>query len=159
MFESIPFDFTLYSLPNFVVGIYALFLGVFVFFRGQEQTLNRFLVIYCASIVIWQISLGLSYAANSPELAAILGKISHFPVFTYAPTYYFICIYLTHRNSEYKYFKATLFISLSFLIVLLLKFNSPLYIAGAHKYFWGYYPSAGKLMGLEILYIVTIYCI
>ncbi len=145
----------LFSLPNFTVGLYSLFLGIFILTSNPKSILNRLLFIFCTLITFWLVSYGIVYSCSTVDNAIFFSKLGHIPVLFYAPVFYYICILLTKRPLK-KEIKYIIIASIANVILLSFLFSTNLYIATVKRYFWGYYPTAGILLPIEIAITVLI---
>ena len=146
-------NISVYSIPNFIVGLYSLFLGTLIITKSKRNLLNILFFAYFVLIALWQFSFGIEYSCTNKNIALVFAKLAHVPIMCYAPLFYYICILITKKKNEIKFFIAIAIIN--FLLGAFLV-SSSWYISGVKKHFWGYYAVAGPTMTIEIIVTLLI---
>ena len=147
-------NLSLYSIPNLLVGICCIVLGLFIVIKTKKTLITFLVSLYFICTPVWLICYGLAYNISDPSTAIITFKIGHLAPLIYTPTTYLICILLSKRYSEIKYCIATTLVSI-YLIYLSFS-GSTLYIVGVRKYFWGNMMLGTQLMGFYALFTIIV---
>ena len=68
---------SIYSIPNFVVSIYTLSLGLFVLISKPKARMNQVCFLVTLASFIWLFSYGVAYSINDYSTAFIFLKLGH----------------------------------------------------------------------------------
>jgi len=143
----------LYSLPPLAVSLGLLTLGFFVYTKNKKAKLNRIFFTLCLSSSIWLFFYSLAYRCKSEMIAFIWLKIGYGGVV-------FIAVTVFHYTVEFlgihKIRKVVFLNYIIGLICVFLIWNSSYLIRGIHKYFWGYYPLAGRFHPLFLAFFISL---
>lgn len=147
-----------YSIPNFIVSIYTLILGIVVLRSNPHSDKNKACFLLTCSTFIWLFSYGILYSTTDYSKALIFGKIGHFGAITTAPAvnYFIFAILGPYRKpSEALIIKLTVFVGI---LATALLFSSPYYFDKLILHFWGYYPLGGPFMIAYALWTFFLAC-
>ena len=141
------------SLPPFISSILVLSLGIFIFLKNRKQFVNVTFSLLCLVSATWLLSYGIAYSIENKKLALILFKIGYSGViFIPCTTAHFFFEFLKLKKPRKLVFSIYL---LGTVFLLLLWFSST-FINALTKYFWGYYPSAGKFHPYFLIFFVIL---
>lgn len=137
-----------YSIPPLLAGMLALLLGFFVLLNNRKDRLNRFFCAICSAVFIWLACYSLGYSVLNPSLALFIFRLGYVgvslsPVLCMHFHLEFVGIHRTKLILLVLYVTSALFILLS---------HHPLFFTGVRQFFWGFYPEAGPLYPLFIVY-------
>ncbi|MFA4890597.1 MAG: PAS domain-containing protein [Candidatus Paceibacterota bacterium] len=132
-----------YSLPNFVVGLSLLILGLTVWLRNKKILQNFLFFLFAVSASLWLLIYSVIYNIADPKTALFLFKIGYsFALALIVLATHFLFLFLGLE----KKFKGFIIFSYIFAsLFILLNLSTPLIIKGVFKYFWGYYPNVSTL--------------
>lgn len=141
----------LYSIFPLIVSVMLLILGVFVYKSNKEQYLNKIFLGLCLTSSCWLFFVSLAYIVKNEHIAFVLLKMCYCGVV-------FIPITIFHYIVEFLKIKKIKIIALynyliGFICIILI-WTTPFIVGGMRKYFWGYYPIAGILHPLFLVYFI-----
>ena len=134
----------LYFLLPLITGIWFLFIGSFIFWKNKRSLVNITFALECLCCSIWLFGYAAVYTTKNYGTAVILIKLFYCGII-FIPTFFwhFTTEFLQHvRGVKKQKWDIIIPYTTSFIFVILL-FTTNNFIAGAHKYFWGYYAKAG----------------
>src|SRR3989344_800353 len=128
---------SIYSIPNFVVGIYTLGLGIFVLISNPRANKNVIFFLLSLSSFIWLVSYGIAYSTEDYETAFLLLKIGHASAISISPIIY--AFMLAVLGPYKKHFDILLgkFTTFYGIISAILVFIYPPYLPVIVKQWWG----------------------
>ena len=143
---------TLYSIPPLLAGTITFASGLWTVFKNPRATTNRSFGLLCLSLCFWLFGIFMVYSTTDETEALFWGKFIYVGVVFIPAIFYQFCANFLQSSREKKltllhYFISTLFASLIFTSYL---------INGQHKFFWGYYPRAGLLHPLFLVYFIWV---
>ena len=143
----------LYAALPFISGLSFLSFGLFVYLRNPSSKLNLFYFLTCLSTTIWIISYSFMYASYDESKALFLARIGYAGV-VFIPTflYNFTITFLSLNRKKSTIFSIYL-ISIFFLLANTTKY----FMLGMHRYFWGFYPRAGSLYILFVIFFSAVF--
>jgi len=142
--------FPLYAIPTLIVFACMVALGLFVLFRNPRVLLNRLFAGCAASLALWTFGYSLMYLTRNPVKALFYARLGYLGV-VFIPTF-FLHFVLEFLGLERKRLVAAAYgVTVLFLVVS--RFD--LFISGVYVYFWGFYPKAGPLYGIFVLYFYS----
>jgi diguanylate cyclase (GGDEF)-like protein len=145
-----------YAIPPILSCIFILCVSIFVFSRRKKSTTALVLSLFCFSMFLWLLGFSAMYLTNSPELALIRARLGFIGV-VFIPVFAFHCILsFLQLLKEKLYKRALIFLYLTVIPVLSLSFT-PLAYKSVQKFFWGYYPIAGKFYIVFLLIFVVFF--
>ena len=131
----------IFSLPPFLTSLFISWLGIIVYGKKKDSLSNKTFSLVCFFAAIWLFFSALAYSCTSETTAYTLLQIAYFGVINLPITiFYFIALFL--NLNFLKRFIFILYIA-GFFFEFQLLFTHSL-LSGVHRYFWGYYPVAGK---------------
>ncbi len=137
---------SIYSIPNFIVSIYTLSLGVFVLISNPREKKNQLCFLLTLSTFFWLFLYGMLYSTNNFSKALIIAKLGHLSAMSITPIVYFFLLEVLGKYRKKIDVLIAIFFSLSDILCSILLFYSPLYAKTVVKHFWGYYLLGGPLM-------------
>ena len=130
----------IYSIFPFLVAVYFLLIGFFVFIKGKKKNLVLPFSLLCLVTFIWQGSWTILFQIQNIKIAVFIAKIGHIGIIFLPVLYYHFVISILNKKD--RFLPVLYFICFTFLILL---FSTNSFISGVYKYSWGYYPKAGLI--------------
>jgi len=140
----------IYSIFPLLSSFVILFLGIFVFINQSKSPTNRAFSRFSFLTFIWLITSSISYSMPIEQQAFFWLRISYTAVIL-MPIAFFNIPY-AFLNLSHKRILAFLYV-ISFLFIYLL-YKTDYLINGSYKYFWGYYPKAGVLHPIYLIFFI-----
>jgi len=137
-----------YALPYYLVGILTLCEGIFIFIQNRKSLINLSYALSCVAVMLWLVGVGAIYSTTREAVSVFWGKyLSFLGIIFITPTIYFFSVCWQQPLLSGQEFKKKLSsVVFNFICALILYFfctGSDLFISGAWRYPWGYYPKAG----------------
>jgi signal transduction histidine kinase len=137
-----------YALPYYLVGILTLCEGIFIFIQNRKSLINLSYALSCVAVMLWLVGVGAIYSTTREAVSVFWGKyLSFLGIIFITPTIYFFSVCWQQPLLSGQEFKKKLSgVVFNFVCALILYFfctGSDLFISGAWRYPWGYYPKAG----------------
>jgi signal transduction histidine kinase len=139
------------SYFTIITSISLACLGLLVYLKNKKSEINISFSLICFSSFIWMFSYSFGFNASNEEVATKWFKIGYSGVAFIAATYYHFSTSFANLKSPRK------FIYLVYLAALLVVYNintNNNLVYGVYKYFWGYYPKAGKFHFIFLIYFL-----
>jgi len=144
----------IFSIPPFIISLFQIALGVIVYTRNQKNILNRLFALLCFVSSMWLLFYSFGYGrGNSEQNADLFFRIGYTGViFIAVIAFHYTLKFLRVQNIQ------LLIISAYFLgmIWVSLLWASHLLIDKVRLYSWGYYPQAGILHPLFLVFFIGI---
>lgn len=140
--------FSPYSILPLTTSIVVLSLGVLVFFRNTNKRINKIFLIWCIAIFIWLFSYSLVYSTENPNLALTLVRIACSSVICISAIFYHFIATFLDIKSEMKLIYPVYFLTFTMIPFQLF---TDYFITSTHKYFFGFYGTAGPLYIYAVL--------
>jgi len=129
------------------------FLGIFVLYKNSKSKVTQSFCLMCCSAFGWLLFAAISYNPIFKSYAELLLRISYVGVnFIAITTFHFTSEFL--KKSKFRKFVTFTYIYGLICTTIILKTNY--IIAGTYKYFWGYYPRAGKFHSIFLFVFVVL---
>src|SRR3989338_3201943 len=140
-----------YSLPPLMAAGLTLMLGFFVLRRSPKEKLSRLFFRFTLTIFIWLFVFALGYSITSPKLALTFFRAAYWGVV-------FIPVLCLHFHLEFLGIYKPKVIRILYLIssIFLLFTPTPYFFKSVKHFFWGFYPQAGPLYILFIVFFVSV---
>ena len=133
--KATNYTFNLYAIPNFVVTVFLLAIGFFVFFQNKKSIVNLSFMALNLSSSLWLFGLGMCYLSKNEATALFWGKVEYLGlVFVSTNIYAFSVAYLKLKRQK-RFVVVAYLLSCIFLILSWTKY----FASGLEKHFWGYY--------------------
>ena len=143
--------FNYYSAINFVVAAALLLLGRLVFVKRPNNPLNQIFSAMCFTSGCWQLFYALSYNMSSDASAAKLLKIGYCGVVFIAITNFHYAVVFLDLKKLRRIAWGAYVIGIIFCMSI---WTTNLFFNGVYKYFWGYYPRAGIMHPLFLVFFI-----
>ncbi len=137
------------SVPTLFTAILSLALGVFVL-RRNKANVNLTFALWCFLTGYWQVCWTVLFNVNDPGAALTLARLGYSGI-TFIPIVFFHFVAEFVPNPALKKF-LRLFYAVGGIFLLLI-WSSEWYIAGVYRYDWGYYPRAGPLHRVYLVFL------
>ncbi|MEW6544421.1 MAG: ATP-binding protein [Nitrospirota bacterium] len=139
---------TLYSLPPLFASTLVFACGLWVLLENPKATTNITFGLLCLAVCTWLSGVFLMYSASQEREALLWGRFVYVGVaFIPALFYHFHRSFLKDPPAR-RSVLANYLVSSAFLVLI----PTPYFLSGHYRYFWGYYPQAGVLHPLFLLY-------
>jgi len=133
--------FNPHAIPVLVVGSLILFAGIVLFIANRKAPTTFSFFLICLSVSIWLLATGMGYLCESEKTAMLWFKFDNFGVaFISISVYFFTRSFINLKGKK--------FIAIGYIIALvfgILIIKTNYLVTGVRKYFWGYFPSWGRL--------------
>ncbi len=115
--------------------------------------MNRVFLALCLVSGVWLLSYSLAYQSRSPDMADLLGRIGYcgvvfIPITVFHFTVRFLQIYRLKKIVVFNYLVGFIWCFYIWCTSYLVK--------GVYKYFWGFYPLAGKLHPVFLVFFMVL---
>ncbi|MDH3443923.1 MAG: ATP-binding protein [Deltaproteobacteria bacterium] len=137
------------SVPTLVTAILSLALGVFVL-RRNKANLNRTFALWCFLTAFWQACWTLLFNVKDENTAMVLARLGYSGI-TFIPIVFFHFVAEFVPNPSLKKLLRPFYAVGG--IFLLLTWSSEWYIGGVYRYYWGFYPKAGALHQVYLVFL------
>ncbi len=142
----------LYAIPNFIVSLYALTLGIAVIKANWHAAINRLYFLLTFISFLWLFSYGLLYLTTDYDKALQIAKVGHSAAVILVPTvYWFMLAVLGNLKKKIDVYMA-IFANVYAVAAMCLTYVSPGYFKGIRLHYWGYYPVGGLHMLLYTIW-------
>jgi two-component system NtrC family sensor kinase len=143
---------TLYSIPPLLAGTLIFSCGLWVVLNNYKKIVNITFGLVCLGACIWLFSFFMIYSAPHAEAARFWGKFIYLGMAYIPAFFYHFCTSFLGLQTHTKRIAANYIIG----TLLLLLIPTPHLIDGQYTYFWGYYPKAGNLHPLFLIYFFSV---
>jgi len=143
---------TLYSIPPLLAGTLIFSCGLWVVLNNYKKIVNITFGLVCLGACIWLFSFFMIYSTPHAEAARFWGKFIYIGMVYIPAFFYHFCTSFLGLQTHTKRIVANYLISTLFLLLIL----TPHLINGQYSYFWGYYPKAGDLHPLFLVYFFSV---
>ena len=149
----------LYALPPLIVSGLIFFTGLFGAVKNIKSILNIMIGLVAFTTSTWLFSYGIMYLSMDNEiLANFWGRCGYSGVILLPIVYYhFVLLYLHKMSIKQK--NIIIFFYLFGLTLITFIFKTNYFFLGVRKYFWGYYPIAGRFHALLLLTFYSIFLV
>lgn len=140
---------TFYSLPPLFAGTLIFACGLWIVMKKPKSIPNVTFGLVCLSVAAWLFSDFMMYSTSGAEKAFFWAKISYVGV-PYIPAFFYhFCVRILQQEGKRRLVLANYLVSTLFalLIPTLYLIDNSLY-----SYFWGFYPKAGILHPIFLVY-------
>ena len=143
-----------YSILPLLSALAFILLGFIVFLKSKEMFSVRIaFILNCLTSFWWQFTWFILFNIKNETLASYLVRIGYSGIIFIPVTFFhFYTSYLDLKENK-KWVNFYYFIGFVFLILL---WTTTTYIKGYYTYFWGYYPKAGFLHPVYLIYLIII---
>lgn len=143
---------TPYSIPPLFAGTVLLACGLWVLMKDPRALSNITFSLVCGGASVWLFSFFMVYSSADEPEARFWGKCVYVGVVYIPALVYHFCASLLHQRAHNRLITSNYLISTVFLLLI----PTPYLVNGQHRYFWGYYPAAGVLHPVFLLYFGVI---
>jgi signal transduction histidine kinase len=150
------FSYNIYALPPLLASAIILTLGIYVWIKNINSTLNFSWFLVCFSMFVWLLGDFFLFSTRDYNLAVLLSRLVYIGVTGIPFSLVYFALKIT-KASKSKLIAIVLIFLLIVTATVLLKTN--LCVNGLYKFYWGFYPRAGKFHELFLLFWLTIYII
>ncbi len=145
----------LYVYPHLISGILIFFLGFFVYFKNKKAMINKVFGLMCLSIFIWLGSYGAVFSSPDEQSAISWIRVVYLGVIFIPVTVHHLSLAFIGKLDS----KNLILIRSSYIggLILLALAQTDYFFGGVYKYFWGYYPKAGYLYNVFMIFFIYFY--
>ena len=142
-----------YAFPPLITSIAILLYGFYVFSRNFRSSIYFSFFLITTALSLWLFSFSMLFVSTGSHAAFIWAKIGYIGI-VYIPVavYQFTVFFLNLKNQ-----KKILIINYVLYAVFVLLMNSAVSIKGMKHYFFGYYPKAGSLQILFVIFFFVLF--
>ena len=143
---------TIYNFPPLISSILFLILGFLVFIKNKKSKINKKFLIICFVTFWWQFSWFILFSLKDEVLAGYLVKIGYVGIIFIPITFfhYFVSFLESVKKIDKYILRFSYILGGVFTIIL---FSSDFFISGFYQYFWGFYPKAGIIHPIYLLFL------
>lgn len=143
---------TSYSIPPLVAGSLVLACGLWIFMKSRRVIKNTIFSLLCISICVWLFGFFMIYSSSRPAEAQFWEKVVYVGIIYIPAFFYHFCVSLLQDRSRYKLVLPIYAICTVFLLFL----PSAYLIDDQYAYFWGFYPKAGMLHPVFLIFFISV---
>jgi len=143
---------TPYSIPPLVAGTIIFATGLWTVFKNPRATTNRLFGLLCLSLCFWLFGIFMVYSTSHATEALFWEKFIYVGVVFIPAIFYQFCANFLQSKREKNLTLLNYFISALFALLI----PTSYLINGQYQFFWGYYPRAGLLHPLFLVYFLWI---
>lgn len=144
---------SLFALPPFLSAILIAVIGLYVVLKNPRSETHRALGFFCLSLVVWLFFYTLMYSSTEDAAALQWAKMGFSGIAFIALTNLYFNMCLIKFRSRKIYMLVFLGISTFFAVAG----KTDLLYSGIGKFYWGYYPQAGKLYVVFMSYYIALW--
>jgi len=137
-----------YSVFPLLSSLFILFLGIIVFINHHNSSTNRAFGRFSLLTFIWLVTSGISYSIINEQQALVWLKISYVAVIL-MPIAFFHIPYAFLKLPNKRILVSLYMINFLFVYCLI---KTDYILEGLYKYFWGFYPKAGLLHPVYLIF-------
>jgi len=154
IFDLQNYFLNLYALPHFLVGILIALEGIFVFAQSKKSVVHAAYLLVALTAGIWLTGVGFIYSSANEAVAFAWSRYSWFGiVFVSAGIYHFSVAWNNPSlGKQSKIIYLSYFTAFVFFVICI---SSSYLIQGVWHYRVGFYPKAGPLEGVFIVWFYT----
>jgi len=157
MFHLANYEPSIFALPSLLVGTIVAALGIGVLVRERGSGASPAFLLVTASVAIWQLSFIAIYSATREDVAVSWMRVEHVAVSFISVAIFLFTLQITNRLRRSRVLAlAALAGAVAFSLMFTL---SDWLLAGAYRYFWGFYPRAGWLYPVFLVFFFTVMCL
>lgn len=146
----------LYSIPQLISSILLCSLALFVYFNNRKSLTNVIFSTLCLAATVWLFTFGFSYLSRSKNTADILLRVGYAGVIFIPITFYHFVSLFLNKKAEISNHKMLMIYLIGCIFVYTVLFTS-YFTKGLYHYFWGYYPKAGFIHILFLIFFFLLY--
>ena len=143
---------TLYSIPPLLAGTIIFASGLWTVFKNPRATTNRLFGLLCLSLCCWLFGMFMVYSSAHETEALFWGKFIYVGVVFIPAIFSQFCANFLQGKREKHLTRLNYFISALFALLI----PTSYLIDGQYTFFWGYYPRAGLLHPLFLVYFLWV---
>jgi len=143
---------TPYSIPPLLAGTIIFASGLWTVFKNPRATTNRLFGLLCLALCFWLFGIFMVYSSTHETEALFWGKIIYVGVVFIPAVFSQFCTNFLRSKREKNLTLLNYFISTLFALLI----PTSYLINGQYKFFWGYYPRAGLLHPLFLVYFLWV---
>lgn len=143
----------IYAFLPFLSGLIFLGFGLFIYIRNPKSKLNLYYFLVCFSSTVWVMGYSFMYAAQEEREALLYARIGYAGVVFIPAFLYNFTAALLKLKRNILIFILIYLMSVSFLVANCTDY----FLNGMYRYFWGFYPKAGLLYVLYVIFFNTVF--
>ncbi|MBI5745608.1 MAG: GAF domain-containing protein [Nitrospirae bacterium] len=140
---------TFYSIPPLLAGTLIFACGLWIVMKKPKSIPNVTFGLVCLSVTIWLFSDFMMYSINDANKALVWAKVSYVGV-PYIPAFFYhFCLSILQQQGKKRLVLANYLVSTLFALLI-----PTLYLVdnSLYSYFWGFYPKAGVIHPIFLVY-------
>jgi signal transduction histidine kinase len=143
---------TVYAVPPLLAGTLVVACGLWIVLERPSSTTHLTFGLVCGGVSIWLFGLFMVYSTTDSEKAMFWGKFIYLGVIYIPAFFYHFCASFLERSKDNKLILTNYLASTAFLLLI----PTSYLINGQYVYFWGFYPKAGVLHPLFLVYFAWV---
>lgn len=142
-----------YAIPSFIVGTLVLIFGFLIRSLEKKSCLNRSFLYLCASYAVWLYAYSLVLNSQHGAVALFWSRILYVGLILVPVNIFHVTVHFTESYPQERSFVRGSYVTAFVFIILM---GSTLFLSGVREYFWGFYPEAGRLHPILLLFIFSV---
>jgi len=141
----------LYALPPLLTSLVFVFLSIFVLIKDSRNIFNRIFFLLGTTSAVWLCCYALAFNSSSESTADVLLRIGYCGIIFIAVAFFHYTVAFLDLKKMKTIVGASYLLSLVWIMLFL---KTSLLIKGVKRYSWGYYPLAGVLHPLFLIFFI-----
>ncbi len=143
---------TVFSIPPLVAGTLIFASGLWILLKNPRAVTNRTFSLLCLAVCLWLFSVSMIYSTADPQNALFWGKFLYGGVVYIPALFYHFCVSFLERPGHRRTIWLNYTVSTAFFMLI----PTSLLINGQYSFFWGWYPKAGLLHPLFLVFFAAV---
>lgn len=140
-----------YSIPPLLAGTLIFACALWILLKNPRSTPNITFSLVCLGVCVWLFSSFMVYSTSNVEKAQLWWKINYIGVAYIPAFFYHFCASFLKEQEKQKIIFTNYLISTAFLFFIPTNYL----IEQPYSYYWGYYPKAGILHPIFLVYFAS----
>jgi two-component system, NtrC family, sensor kinase len=142
---------TFYSVPPLITAILSFGLGIFILLRNRESKLNWTFASWCFLTTYWQTCWTVLFNVHNVQTADLLARLGYSGII-FIPIVFFHFVIEFTKSARGRFFSYAFYVLGG--IFFICTWQTSYFVGGVYHYPWGYYPLAGVLHLVYLLFLL-----